>query len=98
MGVAFSSMVTHALVHVPLHEAPDASGVLTTTMQLFQVVGVTTLGGVFLSLAGRPGPHPFGHAVSMVFGGTAVLCTVAAAAALPLARAVVRARRATPAE
>jgi EmrB/QacA subfamily drug resistance transporter len=96
LGVAFSSLVTHALVHVPLHAAPDASGVLTTAMQLFQVVGVATFGGLFLSLAGRSGSHPFGHAISTVFGGTAVLCAVGAAAALPLARAVLRARRTTP--
>jgi len=93
MGVAFSSLVTHALVHVPLHEAPDASGVFTTTMQLFQVVGVATFGGLFLSLAGRSGPHPFGHAISVVFGGTTACYAIAAVAALPLARAVLRARR-----
>lgn len=100
MGTAFSPLVTHALVHVPLHEAPDASGVLTTTMQLFQVVGVATLGSVFLSLAGRAGPHAAtsGHAVSTVFGWTALLFAVGAAAALPLARVVLRAgRQAAPA-
>jgi MFS family permease len=91
MGAAFSPLVTHALVHVPLPEAPDASGVLTTAMQLFQVVGVATFGSLFLSLAGRAGPHPSAHAVSAVFGWTALLFAVGAVAALPLARVVVRA-------
>jgi EmrB/QacA subfamily drug resistance transporter len=94
MGSAFSPLVTNALVHVPLHEAPDASGLLTTSMQLFQVVGVATLGSLFLSLAGRTGPHAPGHAVSTVFGWTALLLMAGAVAALPLARVVARARRA----
>lgn len=93
MGAAYSSLVTHALVHVPPAEAADAGGVLTTTLQLFQVVGVATLGGLFLSLAGRPGAHASAHAVSTVFVWAAALLAVGAAAALPLARVVVRARR-----
>jgi hypothetical protein len=93
MGVAYSSLVTHALTHVPLPEAPDASGVLTTTLQLFQVVGVATIGSLFLSLAGHAQPHASAHAVSTVFGWTAALLVAGAAAALPLARVVVRAAR-----
>jgi MFS family permease len=97
MGVAYSPLVTHALVHVPLPAAPDASGVLTTTLQLFQVVGVATLGSLFLSLAGRPGAHASAHALSTVFDWTALLLVAGAAAALPLAGVVLRARRAVPA-
>jgi EmrB/QacA subfamily drug resistance transporter len=94
MGFAFSSTMTHALVHVPLHEAPDASGVITTALQLFQVVGVATLGSVFLTLAERPQQAASGHAVSTIFDWVAVLMVLGAAAALPLTRVVVRARRA----
>jgi EmrB/QacA subfamily drug resistance transporter len=94
MGVAFSSAMTHALVHVPLHEAPDASGVVTTTLQLFQVVGVATLGSLFLSLAGHSGRSASAHAVSTVFDLVALLLILGAVAALPLARVVLRARRA----
>jgi len=36
--------VTHALVRVPLAQAADASGLLTTTIQLGQAVGVATFG------------------------------------------------------
>jgi hypothetical protein len=94
MGLAFSSTMTHALVHVPLHEAPDASGVLTTTLQLSQVVGVATLGSLFLTMADEPGRFASGHAVGTIFGWVAVLMVFGAAAALPLTRVVVRARRA----
>jgi MFS family permease len=92
MGIAYSSLVTQALVHVPLPEAPDASGVLTTTLQLFQVLGVATLGSLFLTLAGHPGPHASAHALGIVFDWAALLLVAGAAAALPLARVVLRAR------
>jgi EmrB/QacA subfamily drug resistance transporter len=97
MGFAFSATMTHALVHVPLHEAPDASGVLTTTLQLFQVVGVATLGSLFLTLADGPQRSSSAHAVGTVFDWVAVLMMLSAVAALPLARVVVRARRAAAA-
>jgi EmrB/QacA subfamily drug resistance transporter len=94
MGLAFSSTMTHALVHVPLREAPDASGLLTTTLQLFQVVGVATLGSLFLTLAEEPRQSASGYAVGTIFDWVAVLMVLGAAAALPLTRVVVRARRA----
>jgi hypothetical protein len=77
-----------------LHKAPDASGVVTTTLQLFQVVGVATLGSLFLSLAGHSGRSASAHAVSTVFDLVALLLILGAVAALPLARVVLRARRA----
>jgi MFS family permease len=49
MGLSASPLVTQALVHVPLSRAADASGVLTTTIQLSQVGGVTIFGTLFLS-------------------------------------------------
>jgi hypothetical protein len=49
MGLSASPLVTQALVHVPLSRAADASGVLTTTIQLAQVGGVTIFGTLFLS-------------------------------------------------
>jgi EmrB/QacA subfamily drug resistance transporter len=92
MGFAFSSTMTHTLVHVPLREAPDASGVITTALQLFQVVGVATLGSVFLILAARPEQSASAHAVSTVFGLVALLMLLGAMAALPLTRHVLVAR------
>ncbi|MFF0270396.1 MFS transporter [Kribbella sp. NPDC004536] len=49
MGFAASPLVTQALVHVPLPRAADASGILTTAMQLAQVGGVTIFGTLYLS-------------------------------------------------
>lgn len=49
MGLSASPLVTQALVHVPVSRAADASGVLTTTIQLAQVGGVTVFGTLFLS-------------------------------------------------
>ncbi|MFC6156034.1 MFS transporter [Kribbella jiaozuonensis] len=49
MGLSASPLVTQALVHVPLSRAADASGVLTTTIQLSQVGGVTIFGTLYLS-------------------------------------------------
>src|SRR5213076_3590685 len=42
LALGFSPLVTHALVRVPLPQAGDASGLLTTTIQLGQAVGVAT--------------------------------------------------------
>lgn len=50
MGLAASPLVTQSLVHVPLARAADASGILTTAMQLSQVGGVTLFGTLFLSV------------------------------------------------
>ncbi|WP_371401009.1 MFS transporter [Kribbella sp. NBC_00662] len=49
MGLSASPLVTQSLVHVPLSRAADASGVLTTAIQLSQVGGVTIFGTLFLS-------------------------------------------------
>lgn len=49
MGLSASPLVTQSLVHVPLDRAADASGVLTTTIQLSQVGGVAIFGTLFLS-------------------------------------------------
>lgn len=51
MGLSVSPLLTQSLVHVPMSQAPDASGLFTTAMQLGQVVGVATFGTLFLSLA-----------------------------------------------
>jgi MFS family permease len=49
MGLSASPLVTQSLVHVPLSRAADASGVLTTTIQLSQVGGVAIFGTLYLS-------------------------------------------------
>jgi hypothetical protein len=49
-GLAVTPVLTQSLMRVPLARAADASGVLTTTAQLNQVIGVTVFGTLFLSL------------------------------------------------
>jgi hypothetical protein len=61
LALGFSPLVTHALVRVPLRQAADASGLLTTTIQLGQAVGVATFGSLFLTLDSGRGvalPYP----------------------------------------
>lgn len=94
LALAFSPLVTHALVHVPLAKAADASGLITTTMQLGQAVGVAAFGSIFLTLAGRPGPHASAQALSATLDWVAVTLLLAVVTAIPLARTVARARRA----
>jgi MFS family permease len=96
LGVGHSPLVTHSLARVPLADAADASGLLTTTLQLGQVIGVAVFGSLFLSLAaraGQPGLPTSPHAIAVTSGWLALLFAVAALAAVPLADTVARARR-----
>jgi MFS family permease len=93
LAVAFSPLVTQALVRVPPHEAADASGLVTTAMQLSQAVGVAVFGSLFLTLdaggAGLPGaPAISGHALFVTMAWIAVTLACGVVAALPLARTV----------
>jgi MFS family permease len=105
MGLAlgFSPLVTHALVRVPVREAADASGLLTTAIQLGQAVGVAVLGSVFLTLAARGAVSPVhpaaavasaaasGHALSVTLAFAALAMGLAVVAAVSLARIVLAA-------
>ena len=42
---------------MPAARAADASGLLTTTVQLGQLLGVAAIGSVYLSRAGSTSPH-----------------------------------------
>ena len=66
--------------------AADVSGLLTTTLQLGQVVGVATFGSVFLTLAGVSSAH----AITTTMTWAAVLLLVGAGFAVVLARTSVR--------
>jgi len=94
MGAAFSPLLTQALVHVPGSEAADASGLLTTTIQLSQVIGVAVFGGLFLSLATHQQAHASATAVSTVLLWLAALTLLGVVCATLLARTVLRAARA----
>jgi MFS family permease len=98
LGVGYSPVVTHALAHVPVADAADVSGLLTTTIQLGQVIGVAIFGSVFLTLAtrpvGGPGALPAApHAIAATSVWLAVLFMVSALAAVPLTRTLAKARR-----
>ncbi len=51
LGLSVSPLLTQSLTHVPATRAADASGLLTTTVQLAQLLGVTAIGSVYLSRA-----------------------------------------------
>src|SRR3954468_9423955 len=89
LGIAFSPMITVALTHVPMADAADASGVLVTVFQLGQVVGVASLGTLYLSLVHRPGPKPSAHSLTT----TLVVLAISAVLAAVFAVALVRPRR-----
>ncbi len=94
LALGFSPLVTHSLVRVPLRHAADASGLLTTTIQLGQAIGVATFGSLFLTLdAGQGGPVASGHAVAVTLGWLAAAMVLAVVAGVPLARTVAAARR-----
>jgi MFS family permease len=93
LAAGFSPLVTHSLMHVPVAEAADASGLLTTALQLGQAVGVATFGSVFLSLAAQPAGSGSGHAVAVTMYWVAAVLAVGAVASVPLTLTVRHTRR-----
>jgi MFS family permease len=96
LALGFSPLVTHSLMHVPVAAAADASGLLTTTLQLGQAVGVAVFGSVFLTLAGHAGVHASGHALAVTMYCVAAVLAVGVVASLPLTSVVRRARAGAP--
>jgi len=90
LGLAVSPLLTQSLTHVPAARAADASGLLTTTVQLSQLLGVAAIGSVYLSRAGS-GP---GHAVTSAAALSGTACWLAALSAVGLLAAAVMVRRA----
>jgi MFS family permease len=93
LALGFSPLVTHALVRVPLRRAADASGLLTTTIQLGQAIGVATFGSLFLTLdAGRAAATSAvsGHALAVTMSWLAAAMLFAVAAGISLARGLRR--------
>lgn len=99
MGLSASPLLTQALVHVPMPRAADASGLLTTTMQLSQLIGVAALGTVFLTLRHGVLGHP-GHVSATAMSSTAFwlasVSVLGGVAAVTLARSVLLDRAAAP--
>src|SRR5690349_23817015 len=92
LGLSVSPLLTQSLTHVPAARAADASGLLTTTVQLGQLLGVAAVGSVYLSRAGSasvPGPGSgAGHVASAAatsaaaMSGTALWLAALSAAGL----------------
>ena len=85
LGLGVMSIVmAKALQHVPPDTAADASGLMLTVMQLGQVVGVATIGTLFLTLARDSGST--GHAEYATGWALSALCLVGTVLAVLLAR------------
>ncbi|MER6079719.1 MFS transporter [Streptomyces sp. NPDC001833] len=79
MGSAFSPLFAISLRKVPPANAADASGVLTTVMQLGQVIGVAVFGSVLLNLMHAPSDAPHaGFVTALLMAATGVLGAVIA--------------------
>jgi MFS family permease len=77
-GAAYGQMFASAMSGVQVQDAADASGVMVTLIQLGQVVGVATLGTLFLSSLDSPVTAlGSGHAAELAMMGAA-LSTMAA--------------------
>jgi hypothetical protein len=94
-GYAYSPILTVVLRHVAPVHAPDASGLLTTMVQLGQVVGVATFGTLFLSLVDEAEVHPTADAIAAT--SVALAITVGAASLLGVVLARGHDRRSVPA-
>jgi hypothetical protein len=80
-GSAFSPLMTVAVTHVAPADAADASGLLATMTQLGQVVGVATMGSLFLALLPDPASSPHATLLTdLTIAGVAVAAAGCAAA------------------
>ena len=86
-GMAASPILTVALSKVAPQDAPDASGVLTTVIQLGLVFGVATFGSVFLTAAVLPGVHPTASAIALTLWLIVADLVACAVASLVMVRA-----------
>ena|SRR2546430_7454267 len=94
LGLSVSPLLTQSLTHVPPARAADASGLLTTTVQLGQLLGVAAIGSVYLSRAGSgPGRPAASAASAAAMSGTACWLAALSAAGLVAAAVMVRAAR-----
>jgi hypothetical protein len=85
--------MTAAVARVPPQRARDASGIITTAIQVSYAAGLTVLGSLSLARAGLQVPHSSGHAFTTVAIVLAALALIGAALA---AVATWETRSATP--
>jgi MFS family permease len=89
LGLSVGPLLTQALAHVPPARAADASGLLTTTVQLGQLMGVAVLGSVYLSRAATATSNTALHQAAAM-SGTAAWLAALSVAGLPAALVMVR--------
>jgi predicted MFS family arabinose efflux permease len=93
LGLSVSPLLTQSLVHVPAARAADASGLLTTTVQLGQLMGVAAIGSVYLSRAvGFSHAAAPGRAAASAGAMSATACWLAALSVAGLLAAAVMVR------
>jgi hypothetical protein len=97
IGLGNAPTMTLALMKVPVADASDASGLLATTAQLAQVVGIATLGTVYLTVAPGRLLTSAGHAMAVMSLAAVAVTAVAVVFAHHLHRADHRERRAAAA-
>ncbi len=79
LGV-LSTTISVALAHVPVEDASDASGLLLTLMQLGQVIGLATIGTLFLTVVDDGGSTRHAeHDISWALSAVALLAAASAA-------------------
>jgi MFS family permease len=100
LGLSVGPLLTQSLTHVPPARAADASGLLTTAVQLSQLLGVAVIGSAYLSAAGagqagtaRAGSAARAAASAAAMSGTAWWLAALSAAGLLAAAVMVRAAR-----
>jgi EmrB/QacA subfamily drug resistance transporter len=94
IGLGNAPTMTLALMKVPVEDASDASGLLAMNAQLAQVVGIATLGTVYLTVAPGHLLHSAGHAMAVMSVAATAATFVALGFAHHLHRTDHRARRA----
>ncbi len=86
-GMAASPILTVALSNVAPQDAADASGVLTTVIQLGLVIGVATFGSVYLTQAAVSAPNASASAIALTIGLIVIAVVGCAIAAVAMVRA-----------
>jgi EmrB/QacA subfamily drug resistance transporter len=86
-GMAASPILTVALSNVAPQDAADASGVLTTVIQLGLVLGVATFGSIYLTQAAVAAPNASASAIALTIGLIVIAVVCCAGAAVAMVRA-----------
>lgn len=86
LGLAYSPLLGTMLSRIPVADAADASGVISTTTQISQVVGIATFGTLFLNLLAQAHVHASAHAITVVMLITGLVALLGGLLAVRLAR------------